>query len=64
MELLTLSVDLGLVSKGGAWYTMSSVEDKPKFQGLEKTRQYLVDHPEVYDDLWTKVKDTMGIKCK
>ena len=64
MELLTLSVDLGLVSKGGAWYTMSSVEDKPKFQGLEKTRQYLVDHPEVYEDLWTKVKDTMGIKCK
>jgi hypothetical protein len=43
---------------------MSSVEDKPKFQGLEKTRQYLVDHPAVYEDLWTKVKDTMGIKCK
>jgi RecA/RadA recombinase len=64
MELLTLAVDLGLVSKGGAWYTMSSVEDKPKFQGLEKTRQYLVDHPAVYDDLWTKIKDTMGIKCK
>ena len=64
MEVLTLAVDLGLVSKGGAWYTMSSVEDKPKFQGLEKTRQYLLDHPEVYEDLWTKVKDTMGITCK
>jgi recombination protein RecA len=64
MELLTLAVDLGLINKGGAWYTLTSLEDKPKFQGLEKTRQYLVDHPEVYLDLWQKVKDTMGIKCK
>jgi recombination protein RecA len=64
MELLTLAVDLGLISKGGAWYTISSVEEKPKFQGLEKTRQYLLDHPEVYNDLWTKVKETMGIQCK
>jgi recombination protein RecA len=64
MELVTLAVDLGLISKGGAWYTMTSVEDKPKFQGLEKTRQYIVDHPEVYADLWSKIKETMGIKCK
>jgi recombination protein RecA len=64
MELLTLAVDLGFIHKGGAWYTMSSVEDKPKFQGLEKTRQYLVDNPKVYEDLLLKVRDTMGIKCK
>ena len=64
MELLTLCVDMGLVSKGGAWYTMTSVPDKPKFQGLEKTRQFLVDNPQVYQDLWTEVKNTMGLKCK
>jgi recombination protein RecA len=64
MELLNLAVDLGLVSKGGAWYTITSVEEKPKFQGMEKTRQYLLDHPEVYESLWTQVKETMGIKCK
>jgi recombination protein RecA len=63
-ELLSLSVDMGLIAKGGAWYTISTVEDKPKFQGMEKTRQYLVEHPEVYEDLWTKVKETMGLKCK
>ena len=63
-EVVTLAVDLGLISKGGAWYTMITVEDKPKFQGLEKTRQYVFDHPEVYNDLWNKIKDTMGIKCK
>jgi RecA/RadA recombinase len=64
MELLNLAVDLGLVSKGGAWYTISSVESKPKFQGLEKTRQYLVENPEVYQSLWDQVKETMGIVCK
>ena len=64
MELLSICVDLGLVSKGGAWYTMSEVKDKPKFQGLEKTRQYLVDNPEVYNLLWNKVQETMGLSCK
>lgn len=63
-ELVTLAVDLGLIAKGGAWYTLTTVDDKPKFQGLEKTRQYVVDHPEVYNDLWLKIKETMGIKCK
>lgn len=64
MELLTLAVDMGLISKGGAWYTISSVEDKPKFQGLEKTRQFLVDNSKVYEDLWNQIKNTMGLKCK
>tara|TARA_B100001094_G_scaffold333293_1_gene410386 strand:+ start:1526 stop:2548 length:1023 start_codon:yes stop_codon:yes gene_type:complete len=64
MELLSICVDLGLVSKGGAWYTMSEVKDKPKFQGLEKTRQYLVDNPEVYNLLWNKVQEIMGLSCK
>jgi recombination protein RecA len=63
-ELLSLSVDLGLIAKGGAWYTISTVEEKPKFQGMEKTRQYLLEHPEVYQDLWKKVQETMGLKCK
>jgi recombination protein RecA len=64
MELLNLAVDLGLINKGGAWYTMTIVEDKPKFQGLEKARQYLVDNPKIYDTLLEKVNETMGIKCK
>ena len=62
-ELINLASDIGLIHKGGAWYTITSVEDKPKFQGTEKVRQYLIDHPKVYDELWKSVKDTMGIKC-
>jgi recombination protein RecA len=62
MELLMLAVDIGLIHKGGAWYTLTSVEDKPKFQGTEKLRQYLVDNPKVYHSLLKEVKSTMGIK--
>jgi len=60
-ELFKLAVDLGLISKGGAWYTYSSIEDKPKFQGMEKAIDYLSGNPELYDSLWQEVKTTMGI---
>jgi recombination protein RecA len=61
-ELINLASDIGLIQKGGAWYTLVGVEDKPKFQGAEKVRQYLVEHNDVYEDLLSKVKETMGIK--
>lgn len=63
-EAIILGSDMGLIHKGGAWYTLNCVEDKPKFQGTEKVRQYLVEHPEVYAKLVTNIKDMMGIiKC-
>ncbi len=62
MELFSLAVDIGLINKGGAWYTFSSLPDSPKFQGAEKARDFLVSKPEVYKDLWHQIKDTMGLK--
>lgn len=59
-ELINFAVDLGLINKGGAWYTF----EKEKFQGMEKLRQYFVDHSEKYKELELAVKNTMGIKCK
>jgi hypothetical protein len=61
MELFNLATDLGLIDKGGAWYTFTTVKDTPKFQGQEKGRDYLAQNPEVYDSLWATVKETMGI---
>jgi recombination protein RecA len=63
-EAISLGSDMGLIHKGGAWYTLNCVDDKPKFQGTEKVRQYLVEHPEVYEQLVVSIKDMMGIiKC-
>jgi len=61
-EIVQLASDVGIISKGGAWYTLSFLEDKPKFQGVEKVRQYLVDNPQVYEELVSSVKDIMGVK--
>lgn len=61
MELLNLCIDLGIISKGGSWYTITTEEDKPKMQGTEKLRQYILDNPEAYDRLYKEFKNTMGL---
>jgi RecA/RadA recombinase len=63
MEAITLAADMGLIHKGGAWYTLTSLEDKPKFQGAEKVRNFLLENPKAYEDLVATIKDTMGVKC-
>jgi recombination protein RecA len=63
MEAITLASDMGIIHKGGAWYTITALPDKPKFQGAEKVRQYLLENNSAYIDLVTSIKETMGIKC-
>jgi len=58
-DIINLAADMGLIAKGGAWYTLSHLPDKPKFQGVEKVRSYLIQHPEVYESLHKTVRDTM-----
>ena len=63
MEAITLASDMGIIHKGGAWYTLTSLPDKPKFQGAEKVRQYLLENEQAYKDLVLNIKTTMGLKC-
>ena len=63
MEAITLASDMGIIHKGGAWYTLTALPDKPKFQGAEKVRQYLLENESAYHNLVKSIKDTMGIKC-
>lgn len=60
VELLNFAIDIGIINKGGAWYSY----EKEKFQGMEKLRQYFVDNQAEYVKLEKTVKETMGIKCK
>lgn len=61
MELTNLAVDLGLINKGGAWYTLTFLKDGQKFQGLEKVRNFIFENPDIYANLYKEVKTTMGI---
>lgn len=62
-ELFKIAEDLGLVSAAGAWYTFVCLEDKPKFQGAEKSTEFLAANPDVYDKIWSEVKNMMGLKA-
>ena len=58
-ELVTLCVDLSIIKKGGAWYTLPNGE---KFQGLEKTSQALKDDESIYEELNTQVRGMVGLQ--
>jgi recombination protein RecA len=61
-ELVMIATDMGLINKGGAWYTLDFITDeKLKFQGSEKVRQFLIDNPTRYEELYQAVKNTVGI---
>jgi recombination protein RecA len=59
-EALNLAVDLGIVLKGGAWYTFPMFNDR-KAQGIENCVQIIEDIPGGYDKLYEAVKDMMGL---
>ena len=61
-ELVNLASDLGIINKGGAWYTITGLPDKPKFQGVEKVRLYLLENPEAYTIIQNGVKEVLGVK--
>lgn len=63
MESITLASDMGIIHKGGAWYTLTFLEDKPKFQGTEKVRNYLLENRTAYEELVNNIKNMIGIKC-
>jgi recombination protein RecA len=61
-EVINIGADMGIITKGGAWYTLTWLENKPKFQGVEKVRLFLLENKEAYETLVKSIKDMMGIK--
>jgi len=57
-EVVELAVDLGLVTKGGAWFTFP---DEKKCQGVDKAADYLKDNPIIFKELDISIKEMMGI---
>lgn len=58
-EIIILACDLGLITKGGAWFTFNFLEESVKVQGQEKVYDWLVSHPEEYQTLYKMVKDSV-----
>jgi recombination protein RecA len=61
-ELINLACDLGVINKGGAWYTITCLDDTSKLQGVEKVRAFLLENSEAYEKVNSAVKNLLGLK--
>ena len=53
-ELLDLAVELGIVKKGGAWFSYGETK---LGQGRDNSKTYFVEHPEVAQEIEEKVRE-------
>ncbi len=60
-ELIDMAADKDIIKKAGSWY---SYGDDRIGQGRENAKQYLEEHPDVYDEVKAKVREAYGIDAK
>ena len=62
-ELVRIAIDATLIRKAGAWFTLDFVEgdEKPKFHGVENTRQALIENPKLKTQLYQEIKNFLGL---
>ena len=57
-DILDLAADNGIIVKSGAWY---AYEGNKIGQGRENTKQYLIENPEICNEIEQKVRDLFSI---
>jgi len=57
-SLIDVGVETGFVRKAGAWYTY---EGDQLGQGKENARQFLMDNPDLAEELEKRIKEHMGV---
>ncbi len=60
-ELVDLASELDIIQKSGAWF---AYKGEKIGQGRENAKQYLTDHQEIYDTIFTQVLDHYQISYK
>ena len=61
-ELAQLGVDVGLIDKAGAWYTLSFLPEPKKVQGAMKVRHFLEENPDVAAKLRKDIYEMLGVQ--
>lgn len=57
-DLLDVATDQDIVNKSGSWF---SYNNERLGQGRNSAKEYLIQHPEVIDEIETKVRENLGI---
>lgn len=58
-DILDLASEVDIINKSGAWY---SYNDAKIGQGRENAKQYLSENPEIFDEIYQKVREKFEIK--
>jgi len=58
-ELIDYGVKMDIIDKAGAWF---SYNDSKIGQGKENSKQFLIDNPEIAQEIEGKILESMGIK--
>lgn len=56
-ELLDLAVELGIIKKGGAWFSYNDIK---LGQGRDNTKDYLLANPDLFTEIEEQVKQRSG----
>ena len=57
-ELIDYGIKFDIIDKSGSWF---SYEDKKLGQGKENVKAYLKEHPEVTNEIESKIQEAMGL---
>ena len=57
-DLLDVATDLDIIRKSGAWF---SYNDERLGQGRNNSKEYLIQHPEIIEEIEVKVRENLGI---
>lgn len=57
-ELLDIGVTEGIIDKSGSWY---SYDGERIGQGRENAKIFFKENPDIYNEVWTKVRETLGL---
>ncbi|WP_018686247.1 recombinase RecA [Actinokineospora enzanensis] len=60
-SLIDMGVEQGILRKSGAWYTY---EGDQLGQGKENARKFLLENPDVADEIEKRIKEKLGIGAK
>jgi recombination protein RecA len=60
-DLIDSAVEQGLVEKSGAWYSYGGERIG---QGRENAKRFLADHPEIFEAIYGKAREALGLAAK
>ena len=60
-ETIIMSVDLGIIKQGGAWFTLMLDGEEKKLQGQEAVFGFLVENPAVLDHLKEEIRGMLNV---